>query len=157
MTGKASIGLLAALLAATGCTATDVVSGDSAGYLADAPQRVAAADWSRAQTVEVALSEFKYVPAAFRFRSGEPYRLRFVNRGVEPHDFTAEPFFKAIAVQKLATKDGDVAAPKLRSIGLNAGETKELFFVPIVPGRYSFDCDEPLHALFGMNGEAVIE
>src|ERR671932_2935101 len=124
MTRSASIALAAALLVA-GCAAKDVVATDPAGYLADAPQRVAAADWSRAETVELSLSEFKYAPAALRFRSGEPYRLRLVNRGIEPHDLSSPSFFQAIAVQKLVGPKGELAAPMLRSIGVGASEAKE--------------------------------
>ena len=153
----------AALIAAValpplaGCSATDVVATDPAGYLADAPQRVAAADWPRAVPLEMTLAEFKYVPATLRLRVGEPYRLRLVNRGIEAHDLTSRAFFKAIAVQKLVGPKGELAAPHLESIGVGAGQAKELYFVPVVRGTYSFDCDEPLHALFGMTGEAVIE
>jgi uncharacterized cupredoxin-like copper-binding protein len=152
-----SAAAITALLALAGCAATDVMATDPGAYLADAPERIAAADWARATTLEMALSEFKYAPATLHLRAGEPYRLRLVNRGVEAHDLTSPAFFQAIAVQKLATPKGELAAPKLRSIGVSAGEAKELFFVPVVPGRYAFDCDEPLHALFGMTGEAVIE
>ena len=80
-----------------------------------------------------------------------------MNWDTQVHDFSSDSFFKAIATGELAGPGGRTAAPRLRSIGLNGGETKDLTFVLVVAGTYPFDCREFLHDTFGMTGTAVIE
>lgn len=130
---------------------------DGAGYVADAAQRVANVDWSKAETVDIALSEYDFTPAALSFHQDHPYRLHLANKGGDVHDFASKPFFQAIAAAKLVTSGATTEMPRLESIGLKAGEAKDLYFVAVTPGTYSFDCREPLHAMFGMTGTARID
>ena len=95
-----------ALAMLNACAGGDVVRNTPPeGYLQDAPARVAAADWSTAETVEVMLSEYAFAPAMLTFEAGEPYRLVLRNGGSSDHTFTGPGFFRAIAAQKL----GDAA------------------------------------------------
>ena len=147
---------LAMLTFLAGCAARDVVATDASGYLADAPDQIAAADWSKAKGVEIAMSEYSFAPEHLQFKKGQPYRLHLVNTGFQPHTFTSEPFFKAIAVQKLTSNEQDVPSPRLKSIGVAAGEAKDLYFVAVTSGTYPFDCSEPLHHTFGMTGTILV-
>lgn len=148
---------LMALAGLSGCAARDVMATDSSGYVVDVGQRVAAVDWNTAETVDVALSEYDFAPSALRFRQGKPYRLHLTNHGFEVHDFSSKAFFQAIAAAKLVDAGTTTSLPRLVTIGIDPGASKDLYFVPVQPGSYAFECDEPLHAAFGMSGVAEIE
>jgi uncharacterized cupredoxin-like copper-binding protein len=149
--------ILAAVLALPGCVARNVFATDDAGYVADAAQRLAAIDWNQAETVSVGLSEYDYAPSVLTFHPNVPYRLHLTNEGFEVHDFSSKPFFQAIAAAKLVDSKTTTSLPRLVSIGIDAGESKDLYFVPVRTGSYRFECDEPLHAALGMTGTARIE
>jgi uncharacterized cupredoxin-like copper-binding protein len=148
---------IALLLVLSACTATDVVATDAGGYVADPGQQVAGVDWSKAKTVDVALSEYDFTPDKLQFQQGQPYRLHLTNDGWEVHDFASKPFFQAIAAAKLVDAQKTISLPHLVSIGVAPGKAKDLYFVPVRTGTYSFECNEPLHATFGMTGVAQIE
>ncbi|MGZ9034159.1 MAG: plastocyanin/azurin family copper-binding protein, partial [Rhodospirillales bacterium] len=40
---------------------------------------------------------------------------------------------------------------------LAAGEVKEIEFVPLQAGTYAVECTKPLHGLFGMTGDIVVQ
>ncbi len=145
--------LLLVLVALAGCSpARDLYGTAAPGYVGDAAARVAAADWSRTETVDVALSEYAFTPAELTFRAGTAYRLRLRNTGTATHFFVSDGFFKAIAVRRLKTAGGEVKATYLRSIVLPPGAVKELTFVAVRPGTYRLECTAPFHAAFGMVG-----
>ncbi|MGB8276109.1 MAG: plastocyanin/azurin family copper-binding protein [Alphaproteobacteria bacterium] len=149
---------MAAALFLSGCvSATDVFGDARQGYLN--PARAADADFARAETVPVTLSEYAFAPAALSVKAGRPYVLRLENKGTKAHFFSSVPFFKAIAVRSLSghAGQGEIAAPYLKTIGLAAGETRELAFVPLAKGTYDFECTAPFHADFGMTGTVTIE
>ena len=150
-------GLAFALLLLAGCAAKDVMAPDIAGYVADTDQRIANIDWSKAETVEIALTEYDFMPSSLDFRQGRPYRLHLVNKGGHVHDFASKPFFQSIAAARLAAPGATTEMPRLESIGLESGEAKDLYFVAVTPGTYAFECREPLHAMFGMTGTARID
>ncbi len=154
--GKAALAVLA-VVGVGGCAgAIDLFGDPKAGYVGDAAGRVASADWSRAETLTVALSEYAFSPSALTFRAGAPYRLRIENGGKSTHFFVSDGFFKAIAAAKLITPSGETARPYLKSIALAPGEVKDLHFVPVRPGTYALECMAPFHAGFGMRGEIQI-
>ena len=109
--------IVAVMLGLAGCAGgEDVFGKPGAGYVEDMAAQVAAADWSKAETITVTLSEFEFAPATLSFRQGVPYRLRMENRGDATHFFASEGFFKAIATQRLKTPQGEIDMPYLRSI-----------------------------------------
>ncbi len=154
--GKAALAVLA-VVGAGGCAGAEDVYGDpGAGYVADARERVASADWPRAETPTVVLSEYAFSPGTLTFRAGTPYRLRIENGGDSTHFFVSDGFFKAIAPGRLITRSGETAQPALKSIALAPGEAKTLEFVPVRTGAYELECTAPLHAAFGMHGTILI-
>lgn len=142
------------LFVLSACAATDIIASDAGGY---ADQRVAGVDWTKAKTVDVELSEYDFTPDKLHFQRGQPYRLHLANDGWEAHDFASKPFFQAIAAAKLVGSQKTISEPHLVSIGVAPGQVKDLYFVPVRAGTYSFECNEPLHATFGMTGVAQIE
>jgi uncharacterized cupredoxin-like copper-binding protein len=148
---------IALTIALVGCgTAQDKFAQPSSGYLVNAADYVGKADWSKAETIVVTLDEYAFQPSSLSFKAGQPYMLHLVNRGKSNHTFTSENFFKSIAVQKLVESGTTVNAPVLHSIGMPPGTSKDLYFVPVTPGDYKFECSEPLHSTFGMNGGITI-
>jgi uncharacterized cupredoxin-like copper-binding protein len=116
---------------------------------------VAAADWTRAEIVDVALDEYNFRPGRLALRENRPYRLRLVNRGARAHDFTAPAFF-----QTAALRGGDSVAADIRakggSVDVPAGQTREVALVPLRSGSYPLECRKPLHDIFGMEGEITV-
>ena len=153
--GKFGAISVVAMLAIAGCApAKDNFSDSSMGY---APMSaVGAADWSRAQTVNVTIADFEFQPSHLAFQTGEAYRLHLENQGKNTHFFVSDGFFKAIAVDKLVQSGGSVDHPFLREIALAPGESKELLFVAVTKGTYNLSCTAPFHAAMGMVGTIVI-
>jgi plastocyanin len=113
------------------------------------PCRIAAAapDWSRAQTVTVKMIDDQFVPDHLQFRAGIPYRLHFVNRGKDWHEFTAPQFVHAVTIGDPRVLTPDVAVPP--------GETKDLYFLASHPGHFRFWCAD--HDWDGMVGTIAIK
>jgi len=112
-------------------------------------------DWAAAETREIRLDEYAFAPERIALAAGRPVRLRLVNRGARPHDFTAPAFFAAAA-----TPPGDPVALALRAAGgsvdVPAGAVREVVVLPLRAGTYPLDCDKPLHGMFGMTGEIAV-
>ncbi len=125
--------------------------------MAELGRIVAAVDWSKAEARTVVLDAFGFSPASLTFRVDQPYELTLSNEGGGAHNFVAPAFFDAIAAKRLVFAVGEVGMPLLRSIALEAGETKTLTFVPLEAGEFRLICDQPLHELFGMEGTIRIE
>ena len=126
------------------------------GYVQEAPARVATIDWSSAETVTVALSEFRFTPQKLVFRRGVPYRLRIENGGNFAHTFNAEGFFAAIAVQKLRSGETETVLPYVKNVVVAPREVKDLYFLAVVPGSYDLKCSVVPHDVLGMTGTVEI-
>ena len=109
------------------------------------------ADWDHAQTVSVALSNFKFTPAALSFARGAPYRLHLTNSSSGGHDFAAKELFAA------STIDPDDAA-KIRNgeIGLKSGESADVRLIVNQAGSYPIRCTHFMHSSFGMTATATV-
>ena len=153
------IGLMVVAAAVLGaCAARDVVLEEPPpGYVEDAAARVAAVDWSRAESVEVRLTEYAFDPGNLTFRSGKPYRLRIENVGTRSHTFVSQGFFQSIAAQQLVGGESAISSPFLKTVAVSPKTVRELTFVAVRPGTYRLECTVPLHASFGMVGEIVIQ
>lgn len=147
----------ASLAILVGCAGGDVVlERPGPGYVRDIAAKTANVDWSKAETVTVTLSEFRFAPARLSFQSGVPYRLRLRNAGTRDHTFVSPGFFQAIAAAKLVSADGEAARPYLQSIAVPPGAEKELFFVPVKTAVYGVKCTVFLHESFGMEGKITV-
>jgi len=157
MAYRMSIAAAFVAVSLTGCASPNTGSNAaSSNYVSDAPQRIAAADWSKAQTVTVSLASFHFAPDRLEFLRDAPYRLHLVNQSSARHTFTSEAFFKAIAVKQIEPGALGGTAPSSGTIALASGEEKDLYFVAVAPGKYDFNCSEFLHDTFGMTGEITI-
>src|SRR5512134_3575701 len=70
-----------------------------AGYVKDPMPWLETADWAKLQRVRVVMTEYKFTPQVLSFDEGKPYVLEIENAGKEPHSFTAEKFFRAVAIR----------------------------------------------------------
>jgi uncharacterized cupredoxin-like copper-binding protein len=110
----------------------------------------AAADWSRARTVDVVAIEYRFEPNRLVFDVGVRYRLHLVDRGKEIHDFTAPEFFKTVALRNPGAMN-----EAHTGIAVRPGEAKDLYFVPRRAGHYPFGCAD--HDWAGMTGEITVQ
>jgi uncharacterized cupredoxin-like copper-binding protein len=134
--------LATALLLLAGC------AGPTGG--APAAKPAANVDWGAAETVTVALEDYRFAPDRLSFRRGVPYRLRLENRGRHQHEFTAPEFFHAVAARSTAA-----LSPARPEIVIDPKEVKEFEFVPVTAGRYALSCAD--HDFAGMVGEITVE
>ncbi len=144
---------------------------------APAPTSVADVDWARAEVATITLTAFAAQPTLIELRKGRPYRLVLRNVGDSRQMMEPAGFFGAIAPWKLVTtgpaverpieiggttgsvvtrlpgrvtERSLVGAPPLRALELDAGETTELYLVPLIPGDYPLDCTSCDGARFGL-------
>ncbi len=142
-----------ALLLLSACAGTDAVSQvQPAGYLRDAAELVAAADWSAPETLTVRIPGYRFTPDEMVFHRDRPTRLVLVNETERNHSFVAKAFFQGIAVKQLSGPGGTMDGPWVERVLVPAGETKELWFVPARYGSYKFECDITGHSALGMSG-----
>ena len=118
-------------------------TGASAGTRSVAP--------SRAQRVDVVLSDFAFTPMALHLRQGRTYRLHFANQGSGGHNFTAPEFFAASRIEP-----ADVGAVIGGRVELARGESRDVRLVPGA-GAYRVICTHPLHTTFGMTGSVIVD
>lgn len=126
----------------------------TAGPAATAQTRASDVDWARARHYDITLSEFHFAPSRITLQRGEPYALRLENKGRFRHTFTAPAFFRTVAF-----KPGGAAteAETTGGLSLGANESAEIEFVPLRQGTYAVECTKPLHGVFGMSGDIVVQ
>lgn len=144
--------LVFVLVALAGCAAGPDRPAPPAASTGAAP--AAAVDWSGAERVDVALTDFDFTPRHLVLEHGRPYRLHLVNQGSAGHNFDAPAFFQAASLR-------DDTAARLRAdrgaIEVAKGETADLYLVPGPAGTYPLECSHLLHAaIFGMTGDIEV-
>ena len=95
-------------------------------------------------TVTIALSNYRFDPAAIRLRHGQPYVLHLVNRSGGGHSFVAPDFLAAAGAPR-----GAIEVP--------GGATVDVPVVAPAPGRYKLKCGHFMHGAFGMKGAIIVE
>jgi len=152
------VALALTLVLLGGCAPSDeVFSRQPAGFLARAPEIVAAADWSAPETLTLRLGETGFVPAELVVHRDRPTRLVIENTTDSGHDLVAEQFFRDIAVSRLVGPQGERSVPWVETIALPAGQTRELWFIPARFGAYRFQCSRLGHAALGERGLISVE
>ncbi len=125
-------------------------------YVANAAEFVKAADWDTAEERTVDLSEFAFAPKETTLEAGKPYILKVVNVGDVKHEFTAGEFFKSVATRKAETAQSEVKVPFFTEIEVFAGETVEIYLIPLVAGTYELVCEIEGHFEAGMFGTITV-
>lgn len=119
-------------------------------FLAAPSARAADIDWSKAETVTMAMSEYQFAPNTLAFKRGTAYRLHLVNNGKELHELDGPQFFAAIIVGNPA-----VLVNGGKEVDVKPGQSQDLLFVPNQAGSFPIDCDD--HEAFGMTGTFTVE
>jgi plastocyanin len=109
-------------------------------------------EWSKAQSLTVELSNFKFTPSALTLQHGTPYKIRFVNGASGGHDFVAKEFF---AASTIASEDRG----KVRNgaIDVEGGETIDVRLIPNKTGTYKSHCSHFMHSPLGMTGTITVQ
>lgn len=118
--------------------------------LATAGSAQSPADYGRAASAEIVLTNFSFTPDTLHLRAGVPVRLT-IRDAKGGHNFAAPKFF---AAARIAPED----ARKVRSgkIELKGGEAVTIRLVP-AKGTYKLICTHFLHTSFGMKGSIVVD
>ena len=159
--------LLLAIVALVAASCSDSDDGDGAAgpsgvpssaqrYVANAAQFVEAADWDAAEERTVELSEFAFTPEEMTLEAGKPYILKVVNKGDVKHEFTAGEFFRSVATRKAETAQSEVKVPFFTEIEVFAGETVEIYLIPLIAGTYELVCEIEGHFEAGMFGTITV-
>ncbi|OGO55787.1 MAG: hypothetical protein A2Z32_10000 [Chloroflexi bacterium RBG_16_69_14] len=131
----------------------DVATG---AWLADGPERVAAADWDTRETLTIDLAEMSFTPKDTILKVGQPYILEVVNKGTEKHEFTAEAFFRTIAFRKAEDASGEFKGPAPLEVEVFADKSIEVFLIPTEAGVFDLVCLIEGHFEQGMFGTITV-
>jgi hypothetical protein len=113
----------------------------------------AAVDWSLAFTRTLRVRQNEFTPLVLTLRTGQPYILRLENGDDAGRAFSAPDFFEAVAVKSLTPAEpGFEPGAALSAIDLPPGQTRELAFVPVRDGYYSFAGGWAVPGLVGLGG-----
>jgi len=114
------------------------------------PVRAADTDWSKAQTITLVMTEYKFTPDKITFQRGTPYILHMVNKGKQMHELDGPQFFAAISVG-----NPQILVHSGLEVDVDPGKSQDLQFVPLQTGTYAVDCDD--HEEFGMKGVFTVQ
>jgi plastocyanin len=102
------------------------------------------------EMVSVHLTNFAFTPETLHLRAGSTIVLHIVNDSNGGHNLSAPKLFAASAFPAgLPPADGKVE--------VGSKQSKDILFVPRVPGRYRVECTHFLHSLFGMTGDIIVD
>ena len=122
----------------------------------DLAKALTGADWSKMETVTVAMTEYAFSPSPVVLKEGVPTKLVLKNDGKEAHYFVAEQFFKSIATRKIQGSDGEIKAPSFTAVEVYPGKMLEWFLVPARKGVFDLLCTVKGHAEHGMKGRIEV-
>lgn len=148
-TGSRSVRFIGGVSLALILSAHSLVGANAQPAQNDAPTSI---DWSKAQSVEIVMTNYSFAPKALQLRRNTPYRLHLVNNGSKDHNFDAPELFRAVV-----TAPDDRAKVADGTIEVEEGKTVDVMVMPLKPGSYAFHCSHFLHVTFGMRGEATIQ
>ena len=141
------------LLSLGACAGSDAVSNRlPPGFVANAAEIVAAADWASPETVNVTISGHAFRPSELNFHRDRATRLVLVNATDSDHGIEAKQFFTDIAVESVRGGGQVLKGPWIEALAIPAGQTKELWFVPARYGAYAFECSALGHPSLGERG-----
>jgi hypothetical protein len=123
---------LATVLGLAACAGSDMV--DEAGEAAAGAE----VDWTTARTITVRIRQNEFRPQLFVMARNRPHVLKLVNEDDVTHGFAGIEFFRAIEARRLTGGEREYVNPQVSNIAVEPGQTRELYFVPVRPGRYGF-------------------
>jgi uncharacterized cupredoxin-like copper-binding protein len=103
-----------------------------------------------AETLNIVMVDYRFMPDHLTFRHNVHYRLHLENHGKETHEFTAPTFFATAKID-----NPEILNREHTEIVMQPGETKDLFLTPGKPGTYDLRCSD--HDWNGMVGGITVE
>jgi uncharacterized cupredoxin-like copper-binding protein len=125
--------------------------------VAGAQDVISKADWSKGQTVNIALSSYAFTPQAFTLKQNQPYLLHLSNTSDDTHTFSSDTLFSAAAVKKVVRGTTETASISTNGVSLAPNESADIYVVPVKAGTYHIYCDEFMHDSMGMHGDVTIQ
>ena len=104
------------------------------------------------ETVSVELGEFFFEPNLITLQVDQPYTLEIKNAGAEKHEFTADAFYRSVALRKAQDASGEYKGPYPSEIEIFAGQQTDLYLIPTQVGEYELVCEIEGHKEAGMVG-----
>jgi uncharacterized cupredoxin-like copper-binding protein len=131
---------------------TKSVLGALAALVIAAPAALAdpSVDWAKAERIDLVEVDYAFQPNQLTFRRDRAYQLHVENHGRELHELTAPDFFKAVELRDPSGLNQDRT-----ELVLQPGDQKDLYFVPLQPGRYDMRCAD--HDWAGMTGDITVD
>lgn len=151
-----AVSLAVLALSLTACQGLPPAAG---GYVTNGAAIVAAADWSRMQTITVTMEEHSYDPHQLRLEVGQPYKIELKNIGEKDHYYTAPEFFRSVAWRKLmVNKQAEIKVDYVTATEvLKKTGQLDLYLIPMSKGSYTVYCTIDDHREKGMEGMIVVE
>ena len=125
-------------------------------YVVNSAEFVKAADWDAAEKLTIKLGEMYFGPQDFTLEAGKPYILTLENVGAVKHEFTAGEFFRTVATRKAETAQSEVKVPFFTEIEVFAGESVDIYLIPLIAGTYELVCEIEGHFEAGMFGTITV-
>ena len=110
----------------------------------------AAALRSEAQTVDLTMIDYKFIPDHLTFVHGIHYRLHLENHGRETNELTAPTFFATVDID-----NPDALNHDRTEIVMQPDETKDVFLTVHRSGTYDLRCAD--HDWDGMVGGITVD
>jgi uncharacterized cupredoxin-like copper-binding protein len=101
-------------------------------------------------TINVVMTDYRFMPDHLVFRRGMPYRLHLENHGKETHEFTAPIFFATAKID-----NSEILNREHSEIVMQPGDSKDLLLTPGKPGTYDLRCSD--HDWNGMVGGITVQ
>jgi len=141
----------------TAAPAADTAAPSTADqYVVNASEFVKAADWKTAQKLTIDLGEMYFAPDDITMEAGKPYIITLVNVGEVKHEFTADAFFRTVATRKAQTVYSEVKVPFFTEIEVFAGQSVDIYLIPLIAGTYDLVCEIEGHFEAGMFGTITV-
>lgn len=83
-------------------------------------------------------SDYAMSQNEYQLETGRAYQLMVVASGQKEYAFQAPDFFKTVHLRKVEAGDVEIKAALLHELEFEDAGEAEMFFTPLVPGRYAF-------------------
>ncbi|AQZ96297.1 copper-binding protein [Halopseudomonas phragmitis] len=83
-------------------------------------------------------SDFAMTHKEYEVETGQAYRLKIISSGQKEYAFQAPDFFKVTHLRKVEAGDVEIKTAYLHELEFEKPGQAEIFFTPLVPGRYEF-------------------
>lgn len=83
-------------------------------------------------------NDFAMSETEYQLETGQAYRLKIISSGQKEYAFQAPAFFRATHLRKVEAGDVEIKTAFLHELEFEKPGEAEIFFTPLVPGRYEF-------------------